>query len=85
MRRIIAFSASAILLSSAVMADDTVADSNSGTTSEQLELNAAGFLFDDSIREDGEADPDGDEATDDDRGNDEDSSEDEDQETEDED
>ncbi|WP_306111364.1 MULTISPECIES: hypothetical protein [Roseovarius] len=84
MRRIIAFSATAILLSSAAMADDTVADSNSGTTPEQLELNAAGFLFDDSIREDGEADPDGDEAADGDRGNDEDSSDDKDQETEDE-
>jgi hypothetical protein len=41
-------------------------------------------FFDDSIREDGEADPDGDEAADGDRGNDEDSSDDKDQETEDE-
>ncbi|QFT94276.1 hypothetical protein FIU86_15610 [Roseovarius sp. THAF9] len=81
MRRIIAFSATAILLSSAAMADDSVADSKP----EQLELNAAGFLFDDSIREDGQPDSDGDEAADDeDRGNDENTSDDQGQETEDE-
>lgn len=57
MRRIFAFSATAIMLSSAVMADDTGAsDPKRPMTSDQIQLNAAGFLFDDSLREDGSED-----------------------------
>ncbi|QFT79641.1 hypothetical protein FIU89_03385 [Roseovarius sp. THAF27] len=76
MRRLIAFSATALLLSSAAMADDTaVAGPDRDIPSDDLKINSAGFLFDDSLsgNDDNDRDDrgdDDDDRTEDDRKND---------------
>ncbi|WP_428514995.1 hypothetical protein [Roseovarius sp.] len=76
MRRLIAFSATALLLSSAAMADDSaVTGPDRDIPSDDLKINSAGFLFDDSLsgnddnNRDAEGDDD-DDRTEDDRKND---------------
>ena len=73
MRRIIALSATAILLSSAAMADDKDV-SDRDFTPEKLQLNSAGFLFDDSLSENANGGRDDKGKDDDDRGKDQDTS-----------
>lgn len=77
MRRLIAFSATALLLSSAAMADDTAApDPDRDIAPDDMEINSAGFLFDDSLSanddndRDARGDDDDDDRTEDGRKND---------------
>ncbi|MBY5986348.1 hypothetical protein [Roseovarius atlanticus] len=76
MRRLIAFSATALLLSSAAMADDTAAtDPDRDIAPDDMGINSAGFLFDDSLSANDDNDRDArgdddDDRTEDDRKND---------------